>query len=107
LTLDRLLVREKRRLEATWAELVYEGLWFSPLRESIDSFIGSTHDRVTGDVRLRFTAGGCIPVARRSQSSLYDTALATYDEGDKFAHEDAAGFVRLWGLPLKTWAKTK
>ena len=107
LTLDRLLVREKRRLEVTWADAVYEGLWFSPLRESIDAFIGSSRERVSGDVRLRFTPGGCLAVARRSNSSLYDTALATYDEGDSFAHEDAAGFVRLWGLPLKTWAKTK
>ncbi|HET7483690.1 MAG TPA: argininosuccinate synthase [Actinomycetota bacterium] len=107
ITLDRLLGREKRRLESTWADLVYEGLWFSPLRESIDAFLATTHDRVTGDVRLRFTPGGCLAVARRSPVSLYDTALATYDEGDTFDQSDAIGFVQLWGLPLKTWARTK
>jgi argininosuccinate synthase len=105
LTLDRALAREKRRMSALWSELVYEGLWFSPLREAIDAFIASSQERVTGDVKLRFSAGACMAVGRRSPRSLYDTGLATYDEGDEFAHEDAAGFVRLWGLPAKTWAR--
>lgn len=105
LTLDRALAREKRRMSALWSELVYEGLWFSPLREAIDAFISSSQERVTGDVKLRFSAGACMAVGRRSPRSLYDTGLATYDEGDQFAHEDAAGFVRLWGLPAKTWAR--
>jgi argininosuccinate synthase len=105
LTLDRALAREKRRLSALWSDTVYEGLWFSPLREAIDAFAAPTQERVTGDVRLRFSAGACIPAGRRSPFSLYDAALATYDDGDAFAHEDAAGFVRLWGLPSKTWAR--
>ena len=105
LTLDRGLAREKRRLSALWSELVYEGLWFSPLRSAIDAFVVESQERVTGDVRLRFSAGACTPIARRSPSSLYDTDLATYDEGDAFNHGDAAGFTRLWGLPLKTWAR--
>ncbi|MGH2807696.1 MAG: argininosuccinate synthase [Actinomycetota bacterium] len=105
LTLERNLAREKKRLEASWADLVYEGLWFSPLREAIDAFAAPTQQHVTGDVRLRFSPGGCTPVARRSPLSLYDLELATYDEGDAFDHSDAAGFVRLWGLPAKQWAK--
>lgn len=105
LTLERNLAREKKRLEATWADLVYEGLWFSPLREAIDAFAAPTQGFVTGDVRLRFSAGACVPVARRSPESLYDHGLATYDEGDQFDHSDAAGFIRLWGLPAKQWAK--
>jgi argininosuccinate synthase len=105
LTLERNLAREKKRLESTWADLVYEGLWFSPLREAIDAFAAPSQQHVTGDVRLRFSPGGCTPVARRSPLSLYDLELATYDEGDAFDHADAAGFVRLWGLPAKQWAK--
>ncbi len=105
LTLERSLARMKRTLEASWAELVYEGLWFSPLRAAIDAFAATTAPFVSGDVRLRLTPGGCLPVARRSDASLYDVALATYDEGDTFDQADAAGFVRLWGLPTKTHAK--
>ena len=105
LTLDRALAREKRRMSALWSELVYEGLWFSPLREAVDAFASPSQERVTGDVKLRFSAGACLSVGRRSPHSLYDAALATYDDGDSFAHEDAAGFVRLWGLPSKTWAR--
>jgi argininosuccinate synthase len=105
LTLERSVAREKRRLEDRWSELVYEGQWFSPLREAADAFCDATQTSVTGDVRLRFGAGFCTVVGRRSQRSLYSHALATYDAGDAFAHEDAAGFVRLWGLPLKEWAR--
>jgi len=104
LTLERAVARAKRELDSRWADLVYEGLWFSPLRDAIDAFAATTAGYVSGDVRLRLTPGGCLPVARRSDSSLYDTALATYDEGDTFDQSDAAGFVRLWGLPAKTHA---
>lgn len=105
LTLERLTGREKRRLETLWSELVYEGLWFSPLREALDAFAATTQESVTGDVRLRFTPGGCIPHGRRSPHSLYDIGLATYDDADEFEHADAAGFIRLWGLPTTRWAK--
>ena len=99
LTLERQFAREKRRMDALWADLVYEGLWFSPLREAAEAFAATTRVPRSGDVRLRFTSGGCLPVARRSNDSLYDHGLATYDAGDAFNHADAAGFVRLWGLP--------
>jgi argininosuccinate synthase len=105
LTLERSVAREKRRLESTWADLVYEGLWFSPLRAAIDAFAATTQPSVTGDVRLRFTHGACHPVARRSPQSLYDWALATYDAEDAFDHSDANGFVKLWGLPTTTWSR--
>jgi argininosuccinate synthase len=105
MTLERSVAREKRILEARWADLVYEGLWFSPLRTAIDAFAATTEEFVSGDVKLRLSPGGCLPIARRSSSSLYDVALATYDEGDTFDQADAAGFIRLWGLPTKTHAK--
>jgi argininosuccinate synthase len=106
LTLERTFAREKRRLEDVWADLVYEGLWFSPLREAIDAFASACNDAVTGTVRLRFAPGSCTVTGRSAEKSLYDHGLATYDAGDVFRHEDAAGFIRLWGLPTKQWAET-
>ena len=107
LTLERGYAIEKRKLEATWAQLVYEGLWFSPLREAIDAFAASSERAVTGDVRLRLGPGSCSPVGRRSPHALYDHSLATYDVGDSFRHQDAAGFVKLWGLSTKQWSKNR
>ena len=107
LTLERGYANEKTKLEATWTRLVYEGLWFSPLREGIDAFAASSQGSVTGDVRLRLGPGSCFPVGRRSPHALYDHSLATYDQGDTFRHEDAAGFVKLWGLPTKQWSKNR
>jgi argininosuccinate synthase len=105
LTLEPRLASQKRHLEQTWTELVYQGLWFSPLRGALDAFARHSQGSVTGDVRLRFSAGTCAAVGRRSPVSLYDHGLATYDEGDLFDHGDAAGFVKLWGLSVKNWAK--
>jgi argininosuccinate synthase len=107
LVLERRVAREKRHLEQAWAELVYEGLWFSPLREAIDAFVATTQDAVTGSVRLRLSSGAATPAGRRSPNSLYDIGLATYDDEDSFDHGDAAGFIRLWGLPTKEWAKKR
>jgi len=104
MTLERAVAREKRSLDQKWSDLVYEGLWFSPLREAIDAFAATTQTYVSGDVRLRLTPGGCLPVARRSPASLYEPGLATYDEGDTFDQSHAAGFVKLWGLAAKTHA---
>ena len=105
ITLERDVMREKSRLETRYAELVYDGLWFSPLREALDAFVGSTQHHVTGDVRLRLEPGRCFAVGRRAERSLYDYELATYEAEDAFRHEDAAGFVRLWGLSVETWAR--
>ena len=104
LTLERAVAREKRRLEQVWATLVYEGLWYSPLRQALDAFAESTQESVTGDVRLCLSAGTCIPTGRRSEHSLYRHSLATYDAADSFDHSDAQGFVHLWGLPSRGWA---
>ncbi|MGA2037337.1 MAG: argininosuccinate synthase, partial [Acidimicrobiales bacterium] len=104
LTLERDVSHEKARLEPRWAELVYDGLWFSPLREAIDAFFAATQRYVTGEVRLALAPGSCVVVGRRSPFSLYDHGLATYDAADTFEHKDAEGFGRLWGLGVATWA---
>ena len=105
ITLERDLAREKARMEPRYAELVYDGLWYSPLKEAFDAFVDSSQRHVTGDVRLRLESGVCRVTGRRSDASLYDYALATYDAADAFRHEDSAGFVRLWGLGIETWAQ--
>jgi argininosuccinate synthase len=105
ITLERDVMREKSRLETRYAEVVYDGLWFSPLREALDAFVGATQRHVTGDVRLRLEPGQCFPVGRRADRGLYDYELATYEAADAFRHVDAAGFVRLWGLSVETWAR--
>jgi argininosuccinate synthase len=102
--LERDLEREKVRIEPRYAELIYDGLWFSPLRESFDAFIDQSQRFVTGDVRLHLEPGSCRVTGRRSDYSLYDYGLATYDSADAFRHEDSAGFVRLWGLGIETWS---
>jgi len=102
--LERDLEREKARIEPRYAELVYDGLWFSPLKQAFDSFIDSSQEFVTGEVRLHLEPGSCVVTGRRSPHSLYDYELATYDAADRFRHEDSAGFVRLWGLGIETWA---
>lgn len=102
--LERDLDREKSRIEPRYAELIYDGLWFSPLKQAFDSFVESSQEFVTGDVRLHLEPGSCVVTGRRSEHSLYDYELATYDADDRFRHEDSAGFVRLWGLGIETWA---
>jgi len=104
LTLERDLHHEKLRLEPRWAELVYDGFWFSPLKRALDAFIAESQRHVTGEVRLRLEPGRCTVAGRRSPVGLYDYGLATYDAADRFRHEDSEGFVRLWGLGVATWA---
>jgi argininosuccinate synthase len=101
---ERAFAREKTRLETLWTQLVYEGLWFSPLRAATEAFAATAQSAVTGDVRLRLYPGGCQAVGRRSKFSLYDHSLATYENESSFDESEAAGFVRLWGLPSKVWA---
>ena len=104
LTLERELAHHKPALEQRWADLVYDGLWYSPLREAIDAYVDATQAPVTGEVRLAFSPGACTVVGRRSDASLYDLSLATYGSEDAFDQRHAEGFVRLWGLPLKVWS---
>jgi argininosuccinate synthase len=105
ITLERDLMREKARLEPRYAELVYDGLWFSPLREALDAFMANSQRHVTGEVRLRLEPGSCTVSGRRAAHGLYSHDLATYDASDTFRHQDAEGFVRLWGLSVETWAR--
>lgn len=107
LCLERDVLHYKLGVEQKWAELVYNGLWFSPLKEALDGFIDTTQKLVTGDVRLRFFKGSCVPVGRRSDYSLYDYSLATYDVEDSFDRDAAKGFIELHGLPTKVWAKQR
>ncbi len=107
LCLEREVLHYKLGIEQKWAELVYNGMWFSPLKEALDGFIETTQKLVTGDVRLRFFKGSCVPVGRRSPYSLYDYNLATYDEADTFDHKAAKGFIDLHGLPTKVWARQR
>jgi argininosuccinate synthase len=107
ITLERDLMREKARLEPRYAELVYDGLWYSPLKEALDAFMLHSQTHVTGEVRLRLEPGRCFVSGRRAEHGLYRYDLATYDAADSFRHEDSAGFVRLWGLSVETWARAQ
>ena len=104
-TVERELARYKRGIDAEWSNQVYDGLWFSPLKRSLDAFIDSTQAHVTGDIRLVLHAGSITVNGRRSGKSLYDFNLATYDEGDSFDQSMARGFVELHGLSSKIAAK--
>ncbi|MDZ4655584.1 MAG: argininosuccinate synthase [Coriobacteriia bacterium] len=107
LCLEREVLHYKLQIEQKWAELVYNGMWFSPLKEALDGFIDTTQQLVAGDVRLRFFRGSCVTVGRRSPYSLYDYGLATYDDADTFDHKAAKGFIDLHGLPTKVWARQR
>jgi argininosuccinate synthase len=100
-TVDRDLARFKRGVDQRWGELVYDGLWFSPLKKALDTFIGESQRHVGGDVRMTLHGGRAVVTGRRSEASLYDFSLATYDEGDMFDQSLARGFVELWGLPSR------
>jgi argininosuccinate synthase len=84
---------------------VYDGLWFSPLKDALDTFVADSQKHVSGDIRMTLHGGRAVATGRRSEQSLYDFNLATYDEGDSFDQSLAKGFVQLWGLPSKIAAK--
>jgi argininosuccinate synthase len=104
LVLDRETYHFKPYLELRWAELVYYGLWFTPLREAIDSFMAETQKRVNGEVTVKLYKGNCEAVARESENSLYDYSLATYDAADKFDHTASVGFIKVFGMGAKVAA---
>jgi argininosuccinate synthase len=104
-TMERELARFKRQVSQRWGELVYDGLWFSPLKKALDAFVAETQEHVTGDIRMVLHRGTASVTGRCSSDSLYDFNLATYDEGDSFDQSLAKGFVQLWGLPSKIAAK--
>ncbi|TDB72791.1 argininosuccinate synthase [Micromonospora sp. KC723] len=100
-TVERDLARFKKSVDQRWGELVYDGLWFSPLKNSLDAFIDDAQRHVSGEVRLTLHGGRAVVTGRRSEASLYDFGMATYDTGDTFDQSLAKGFVQLWGLPSK------
>jgi len=103
-TVERDLARFKRSIDQRWGELVYDGLWYSPLKKALDAFITDAQQHVSGDIRMTLHAGKATVTGRRSEESLYDFSLATYDEGDAFDQTLAKGFIELWGLPSKVAA---
>ena len=105
--LEREVLRYKLHLEHDWATMVYNGQWFSPLKHAVDAFMTTTQQCVTGTVRLKFYKGNCTVTGRKSDFSLYDYGLATYDAADTFNHQAAKGFIDLYGLSTKVWAKNR
>ena len=101
LVLDRELAHFKDIISLKYSELVYNGLWFSPLKEALDSFVKSTQKNVTGSVRLKLFKGNCVAVGRKSKNSLYKKELSTYGKEDKFDQKLAEGFIKLWAMPYK------
>jgi len=101
------LLHYKKSVEQQYSDLVYNGLWFSPLKEALDAFIDKTQELVTGAVKLKLFKGSAVVVGRESPYSLYNTQLSTYEKGDAFDHTAAKGFIYVWGLPLKVGAKVK
>jgi len=104
LVLDRDTLHFKDTLALKYAELVYNGMWFTPLREALDAFVDSTQGPVTGGVRLKLYKGNVIPVGRRSPFSLYREDFATFGQESVYDQSDAEGFIHLYGLPLKVRA---
>ena len=100
-TVERDVARFKKSVDQRWGELTYDGLWFSPLKRALEAFIDDTQRYVSGDVRLTLHGGRAVVTGRRSEASLYDFSLATYDTGDAFDQSLAKGFVQLWALPSK------
>ncbi|MGB3614930.1 MAG: argininosuccinate synthase [Elainellaceae cyanobacterium] len=105
LTLTADVTHYKRGIEETYSQLVYNGLWYSPLKSALDAFIQDTQQRVSGTVRVKLFKGSATVVARQSELSLYTPDLATYGSDDEFDHKAAEGFIYVWGLPTRVWAK--
>lgn len=98
---ERELARFKRQAGQRWSELVYDGLWFSQLKRALDNFMSEANEVVSGEIRLRMHAGRAVVTGRRSEASLYDFELATYDAGDTYDQSLAKGFVDIWGMPSR------
>ena len=105
LTLTADVTHYKRGIEETYAQLVYNGLWYSPLKLALDAFLQQTQERVSGTVRIKLFKGTATVVGRKSANSLYTPDLATYGAEDKFDHKAAEGFIYIWGLPTRVWSQ--
>ncbi len=104
ITLDKMTMHEKERLSITFAELLYNGQWYTPLREALSAFVDKTQEKVTGKVRLKLYKGNMINAGVWSPYSLYSEEIATFDESD-YDQTDSAGFINLFGLPIKVQAQ--
>ncbi|WP_039637948.1 argininosuccinate synthase [Streptomyces sp. 769] len=104
-TVERELARYKRQVEQRWGELVYDGLWFSPLKRALDGFLDEANAAVSGDIRMTLHGGRAVVTGRRSAQSLYDFNLATYDTGDTFDQSLSKGFIELFGMSSKIAAQ--
>ncbi|MCS5697871.1 argininosuccinate synthase [Cyanobium sp. FGCU-52] len=108
LTLAADVQRYKRQIEASWADLVYQGLWYGPLKEALDGFLDRTQASVNGTVRVKLHKGNATVIGRRSTAdSLYVPDMATYGAEDRFDHKAAEGFIYVWGLPTRLWAASR
>ncbi len=97
----------KQKLALDYAELVYDGKWFTPLREALDGFVEKTQETVTGEVKLKLWKGRIDVLSRRSPYSLYSAAIAGFTMGDEYDQKDAAGFINLIGLPIQVGAAVR
>ncbi|GAA5017711.1 argininosuccinate synthase [Kitasatospora paranensis] len=104
-TVERELARYKRQVEQRWAELVYDGLWFSPLKRALDGFVNEANQSVSGDIRMVLGGGRAVVNGRKSDQSLYDFNLATYDTGDTFDQSMSKGFIEIFGMSSKIAAR--
>ena len=105
LTLTADVTQYKRGIEDTYSQLIYRGLWFSPLKEALDAFIQKTQEQVSGSVRIKLLKGNATIVGRQSANSIYAPDLATYGADDQFDHKAAEGFIYVWGLPTRVWSQ--
>ena len=104
LVLPRDLLDFKRTVEQRYSQMIYDGLWFTPLKAALDAFVETTQERVTGEVAMKLFKGSAHVAGRRSAQALYQPALATYSTGDQYRRQNAEGFIYVWGLPARTWA---
>ena len=105
--LDKMTMHEKQKLSITFAELVYNGQWFTPLREALSAFVDKTQETVTGKVRMKLYKGNIIKAGVWSDYSLYSEEIATFGEDNVYNQADSAGFINLFGLPIKVAAQVK
>ena len=105
LTLTGDVTQYKRNIEQTYAQMIYNGLWYSPLKSALDAFISQTQTRVSGTVRIKLFKGNAIIAGRKSENALYTDELSTYSADDKFDHKAAEGFIYVWGLPTRVWSQ--
>ncbi|MDZ8109205.1 MAG: argininosuccinate synthase [Nostoc sp. DedQUE12a] len=105
LTLTADVTHYKRGIEETYSQIVYNGLWYSPLKAALDAFIQKTQEQVSGTVRVKLFKGNATIVGRSSDNSLYSPDLATYGAEDQFDHKAAEGFIYVWGLPTRIWSQ--